>query len=717
MTPDQLQRRAILFARNDAALDRWPDGEDPAFKQEVEAVAYALQDLACEADAADGDRLERTRTWRYAGNAFYDLSSGKADPALRHAYAAYSKAEALLENIDDAEEQRKLDYYLGHTLMGLSQGKNLDLAREAQQRYARSLQTARRAMPEAVASAEHALAKEAVASAEHALAKAERLITVLAAADHLSQEIVELEEKLQQRQASASAAAGGAPMAPLFEVLKNQFEAEKQKGTMDGFQQEELEHVMGDLEALVKTGPFQTKEESLAGNVATRNMLDTLAERLMPRIKGSAFEHASGRAGRVLAHIQALKLYVTAEGMRPGIATGEAVKVKDLLFQLSQLTTTLTNAEAEQLRRIEREVARPLAREVCWYDRRRHMTLVRPRWTREKPPPDPNLVFFSGPDEVRLAVHQAAEPIGLEVSSASYVGAVAAAARWNDLAAASLAVFDLSAHDPQGFYELGIALTVGTNLLLLAKFGTVIPFDVAQDVHYYKAPTDLSSLLPHALDAALYGLQTKRMSGSSLRESIAYLERLIPAETDTSMVHTALEHMSDLMADPVKGRAALNSVNAYLGTKALLPLYPRWPGVYPDPLDARCFIVMPFRKELDSVYADIVKVCRDAGITPIRGDVAQGQEIIESIWEEIGRATHLVVDLTGLNLNVCLELGIADTLGRPTLLMGCHGTEKRLFASIASRRCHTYATDLLSEPGVRHALNLFLPPKKTSHPG
>jgi hypothetical protein len=36
---------------------------------------------------------------------------------------------------------------------------------------------------------------------------------------------------------------------------------------------------------------------------------------------------------------------------------------------------------------------------------------------------------------------------------------------------------------------------------------------------------------------------------------------------------------------------------------------------------------------------------------------------------------------------------MADTLGRPTLLIGERGTEKALFPAIAKRRCHTYGAD------------------------
>lgn len=92
----------------------------------------------------------------------------------------------------------------------------------------------------------------------------------------------------------------------------------------------------------------------------------------------------------------------------------------------------------------------------------------------------------------------------------------------------------------------------------------------------------------------------------------------------------------------------------------------------------------------------------------MRGDVAEGQKIIGSIWEEIGRATHIIGDITDLNPNVCLELGIADTLGRRTLLIGLPGTEKSLFSSLAKQRCHTYPLGSWEDSQFGLALRKFL---------
>ena len=123
---------------------------------------------------------------------------------------------------------------------------------------------------------------------------------------------------------------------------------------------------------------------------------------------------------------------------------------------------------------------------------------------------------------------------------------------------------------------------------------------------------------------------------------------------------------------------------------------------------------MPFGPELDIIHKVIENACSEAAVTFVRGDHAEGQDVIRSIWDEIGLGTHTVVDLTGFNLNVCLELGMADTLGRPTLLIGQAGTEKLLnkfVPSLAKRRLNKYRVeDPLRDRRFAAALGSFLVP-------
>ena len=137
MTPEQLRRREALLARNDAALERWPDRADPEFTIEMAAVAEGFEALAHAIPLSERDAVECSRTWRWAGNAYYDLGAGKDLAALERAAEAYRRAENALEaaaGADDAVEWVKLNYSFGKVLLQLSEAKDLGLATNARTR-------------------------------------------------------------------------------------------------------------------------------------------------------------------------------------------------------------------------------------------------------------------------------------------------------------------------------------------------------------------------------------------------------------------------------------------------------------------------------------------------------------------------------------------------------------------------------------------------------
>src|SRR5688572_1602115 len=135
MTPSHLASRQTLLSRSDAALDRWPDRKGSEFVREMTDVAEGLQALAHAADRTGNDALERARTWRHVGNAYFDL--GASDPTqLEHSAAAFRNAEALLDAADDPVETMKLNYAFGQTLLLQSAAKDAELASEARNRLA-----------------------------------------------------------------------------------------------------------------------------------------------------------------------------------------------------------------------------------------------------------------------------------------------------------------------------------------------------------------------------------------------------------------------------------------------------------------------------------------------------------------------------------------------------------------------------------------------------
>ncbi|MER6949536.1 hypothetical protein ABT294_36540 [Nonomuraea sp. NPDC000554] len=86
-----------------------------------------------------------------------------------------------------------------------------------------------------------------------------------------------------------------------------------------------------------------------------------------------------------------------------------------------------------------------------------------------------------------------------------------------------------------------------------------------------------------------------------------------------------------------------------------------------------CFVLMPFRPELDEIYKEIVLPLFDEagfGLRCYRGDEIFGTSaIIQDIWHAIRRARVVIAELTGRNPNVLYELGLAHVLRKPAILL------------------------------------------------
>lgn len=83
------------------------------------------------------------------------------------------------------------------------------------------------------------------------------------------------------------------------------------------------------------------------------------------------------------------------------------------------------------------------------------------------------------------------------------------------------------------------------------------------------------------------------------------------------------------------------------------------------------FVIMPFDEALKPLYDDhIAPVCQTLGLTCRRGDdYFSSQSVMDQVWSGIYFADICIADFSGKNPNVFYELGIADTLGRPTILI------------------------------------------------
>ncbi len=116
-------------------------------------------------------------------------------------------------------------------------------------------------------------------------------------------------------------------------------------------------------------------------------------------------------------------------------------------------------------------------------------------------------------------------------------------------------------------------------------------------------------------------------------------------------------------------RRGVESFQMNTGISAFSPIF--GPNKYPVQ-DNLVFVLMPFESKLTQIYESIVKeaIQDDCGLACRRADdIKSINPIIQDIWKSICEARIVLADLTGFNPNVMYELGIAHTLGKPTLII------------------------------------------------
>lgn len=102
------------------------------------------------------------------------------------------------------------------------------------------------------------------------------------------------------------------------------------------------------------------------------------------------------------------------------------------------------------------------------------------------------------------------------------------------------------------------------------------------------------------------------------------------------------------------------------------------------------FVIMPFLEQLKEVYEQaILPTAKKVKMTCRRGDdFFSSDRIMDEVWAAIYHSKVCIADCTGRNPNVFYELGIAHTLGRPSILIA-HKIEEIPF-DIRDRRIIIY---------------------------
>lgn len=703
MTPSQLDRREALLARQDTVLSRWPQGRDSEFMRQMARLAHDLEALAHEADAAGDEALERGRNWRYVGNAYADLAVGQEVDKLEPAANAYRRADLLLAAIDAPIERMKLDFSFGRALLRLSEGRHLALAREARDRFACALRIARTHMP------------AGVADAERALADAEEALALVQTAGHIDARIGELEQELSQEPHGdeRAPAQSGWPdeFRGLFEQLRGVYAKDIEAGKVSEVRQQALNPVLDQLGDMLKYRP-----DDLGVKLSQGTELRELMARMAPllgqtaRQDSSPSESGEERAQAVWRRFAAIKTSLAQDMAKQHGGSETQFAAMELYRRCGHADTFLHQhfTDGAWVRDYEHDVLRQLAMDIRAHSLRNHLTLAQPIWPSQSLARDPSAVHYAGGNRVGRLLADACNDIGLTLRSRR-AATDYAAQRWDELRASHVAVFDytdyrspnadravdLAAAAPLASvsYELGIALALGRPVLVVASASQELPFDVdITPLRLHEDGRD-AARIADALDDVIYGVQ-RGGSGNSLPEARAHLRQRYADDPNVVVAQSLRLLDESVERDPVKFQRFVEPLLGFAGASAPTIVYPAWPGSYPSDFERRLFHVTAFGPEWAGDTMHIAaQAC--AGASPalryIRGDKARDANIILSIWDNLCQASYVLVDLTGLNANVAVELGIAHTLGRRVLLVSQDAPVKEHFAALAKLRVHRYA--------------------------
>ena len=385
--------------------------------------------------------------------------------------------------------------------------------------------------------------------------------------------------------------------------------------------------------------------------------------------------------------------------------------------------------ESEYLRH-QRGALRRVAVELRQFERRHHLTLVQPLFPTNPVTGDPNAVFFSGSAAAETILADACATLAMNVASADGVDN-RTHRRWQQLRHAGVAVFDYSAYDPHHAdpagkvprareaeaavlgaaaavatvaYEAGWAIVLGTPMVVTARAGQAVPFDMdIEPVRLHDDGRDGQRLVA-AIQASLYGVQ-RGIAGNSLAATAEEVRRHYgrQADAESQALLTAL----DEVRDATRVRLALRAVLDRAGGENALLVLPAFPGRYPAAAERRrVFHVTAFREWTKVAQEETQRACTRHSLEYGIGYERLNPDVLGSIWIDLCESSFVVADITNLNPNAVLELAIAQALGRNILIVTQNSAPHAYLPAIEKVRTHRYDPDQPS--GLATLLDTFL---------
>lgn len=406
--------------------------------------------------------------------------------------------------------------------------------------------------------------------------------------------------------------------------------------------------------------------EDIARTQARLEAMKKAAAAILPLTGQTGRSTRIPEAGEILQRLDRALNRLMQESMRPGGV--KTSRFHQPMLQLGDVHKDLQSVSSvDELRRIQSDRLYPSLLQTHQTLLEGHAMVVRPCLGRISHTPNPNLVCFVGPKTTRTDVEPILQGLALQLVPPTR-GADEALNRWQDMLRSYVVVVDLAHPDPQlraiAAYQIGWARALGRPMVVLTRDGERLPFDIEIE------PTDVSD--PDAIEAAildaLFEGPRTTVDRRASRETSGFLQAAYG-----SSVHTPTKYTLELLAstpDDEDDGVVFDRIRTLLSMtedRRFDLITPAWPPAYPEPGSTALFHVMPFREGWSVAVRDAAQ--RGAGRHYRRHDLVRSDHIIRSLYAEIARATHVLVDITGFNDNVMIELGLAHALGKATRIV------------------------------------------------
>ncbi len=770
MNIELIAARDAAVARQDQVVARYAPDYNTAFGAALQPVIVELERIATLAAAERSDAVELSRTWRWLGDAYFEHGRFARRPSWYAGAAAYLEAERALADDAAPVEQAKLDFNFANTIAQLSEGTDIALLEAADIRYRRAAEVFRNAfltdfagqveqrhgllcaqlkmarlhtigqrdlarLQELVSIASQAgpIELEKIGNEFEALAKRfdpraimdalDQSWTALAALETSSSirntDLAGLRAKMNDLVAALPpkrlpSAASGKAVTEYDDLARQLFERIQSDGAADRISSDRARQLTLSLRRFIESIP-DAADDVLTHEAKVSRMHEAkleAADALLARRRPGPPPAAGSRASRVLDMIDGLTRAALAEPMRPMLPVDESHRAIELFKTISELSTVADQAGDDETRL--RELAPRIWRtalDVQQFARRYHLVVAAPIFAMSAEHAPVTSLFVSGASVLREAASRLAQRDEIELFTEARRDEVGQE-RWNQLLAASLAVFDIGlSNGParmQVCYELGLALALGKPCVIVMRADTVVPFDVEILPIVFSNDVEANfEKLENAVHQELSGIRWGgRTSGMGNAGSVALsaLELFVQRSVAPGQLDIQLRMARANVGDAVALHRSLNNIVGALGAGGPAILLPAWPSAAPDPRQPpRCFHVMPFSQRWSNASRDrLAEACVRRGWDYTRGDESEEQRIVPGIWRDICRASAVVIDLTsddqtGPNLNVGLELGLVHALGRPCRIVTRGRPERHMFPAIAKIQIHGYREEAALE--------------------